>query len=215
MRTTYLQLSLLALVFTVLAVAASGDRGAPDSRSSAAGAPEQAQPAQAQPQWAEPQQAEPALAERGGYLVTAMGCGDCHTPWVLGSNGPEPDKMRKLSGHPMDLVMPEAPALPEGPWQVVLSGTNTAWAGPWGVSFTANLTPDPETGLGRWTAEDFIATLRSGRHLGRGREILPPMPWPAISQLSDEDLRAMFAYLQSLPPVENRVPAPRPPAAAR
>jgi hypothetical protein len=92
------------------------------------------------------------------------------------------------------------------------AATNTAWAGPWGVSFTANLTPDEETGIGLWSEEEFIATLRTGRHLGRGREILPPMPWPVYGQLSDEDLGAIFAYLTSLPPVHNRVPAPRPPA---
>ena len=86
--------------------------------------------------------------------------------------------------------------------------TNTAFAGPWGTSFTANLTPDDETGLGKWTAETFIATLRTGRHEGKGRPLLPPMPWPMIRTLTDEDLRAVFAYLQSLPPIRNRVPAP-------
>ena len=86
--------------------------------------------------------------------------------------------------------------------------TNTAFAGPWGTSFTANLTPDDETGLGKWTGETFIATLRTGRHEGKGRPLLPPMPWPMIRTLTDEDLRAVFAYLQSLPPIRNRVPAP-------
>ena len=108
--------------------------------------------------------------------------------------------------------MPPAPALPAGPWLVVASATNTAWAGPWGVSYTANLTPDPDTGLGRWSAQDFVRTMRSGRHLGSGRPLLPPMP-AAYGQMSDEDLQAMFAYLQTLPPVRNRVPAPLPPAA--
>jgi len=87
----------------------------------------------------------------------------------------------------------------------------TAWAGPWGTSYTANLTPDTETGLGRWTADEFIATLRTGRHQGRGRQILPPMPYPFIGQLTDDDLRAMFAYLQSIPKITNKVPEPLPP----
>ena len=64
---------------------------------------------------------------------------------------------------------------------VPAAATNTAWSGPWGVSFTANLTPDPETGLGRWTLRNFMDTIRSGRHMGRGRPILPPMPWTAYA----------------------------------
>ena len=151
--------------------------------------------------------AVPTPVQRGAYLVRAMGCNDCHTPWKLGTKGPEPDMSRELSGHPADLVMPPAPKL-SGPWTWSGGVTNTAFAGPWGTSFTANLTPDADTGLGKWTAETFIATLRTGRHEGKGRPLLPPMPWPMIRQLTDEDLRAVFAYLQSLPPIRNRVPAP-------
>jgi hypothetical protein len=88
-----------------------------------------------------------ARIERGAYLVRTMGCNDCHTPWKLGPKGPEQDMTRALTGHPSDLVMPPAPELPPGPWTWVAAATNTAFAGPWGVSFTANLTPDPETGL--------------------------------------------------------------------
>jgi mono/diheme cytochrome c family protein len=145
--------------------------------------------------------------QRGAYLVRAMGCNDCHTPWKLGPKGPGPDMSRELSGHPADLVMPPAPQF-AGPWAWSAAATNTAFAGPWGVSFTANLTPDLETGLGRWTADTFIATLRTGRHEGKGRQLLPPMPYPMIGTLNDEDLRSIFAYLQSLPPIRNRVPAP-------
>jgi hypothetical protein len=92
------------------------------------------------------------------------------------------------------------------------SGTMTAWSGPWGTSFTANLTPDKETGLGNWTVEQFIQAIRTQRHLGRGRPILPPMPAVIYANLSDEDLRAVFAYLQSIPAISNRVPEPLPPA---
>ena len=151
--------------------------------------------------------AKTAPVERGAYLVRARGCNDCHTPWKLGPRGPEPDMSRALSGHPADLVMPPPPKL-SGPWTWSGAVTNTAFAGPWGTSFTANLTPDDETGLGKWTAETFIATLRTGRHEGKGRPLLPPMPWPMIRTLTDEDLRAVFAYLQSLPPIRNRVPTP-------
>jgi len=151
---------------------------------------------------------------RGRYLVDTGGCGDCHTPLTIGKNGPEPDATRLLSGHPESLKMPPAPKLPAGPWLAVVSATNTAWSGPWGVSFTANLTPDTGTGLGSWSAQQFADTMRTGKHLGVGREILPPMPIPAYKNFNDADLDAIFAYLQSIPVVKNRVPAPLPPAAA-
>lgn len=152
--------------------------------------------------------ANAATIERGAYLVSHMGCNDCHTPWKLGPNGPEMDMARALTGHPQEMVMPPAPALPAGPWIGVMSATNTAWAGPWGVSFTANLTPDKETGLGDWTVDQFIATMKTGRHQGKGRRVLPPMPVQILAALEDQDIRAVFAYLQSLPPVKNRVPQP-------
>ena len=119
--------------------------------------------------------AQAALADdkvaRGKYLVSTSGCHDCHTPWVMTPKGPAPDMSRALSGHPADMPLPPAPS-PVGPWIVSGAATNTAWAGPWGVSFTANLTPDPETGLGNWTARNFRETIRTGRHMGRGRAIL-------------------------------------------
>lgn len=145
---------------------------------------------------------------RGKYLVTIMYCNDCHTPWKDGPDGPAPDMTRMLSGHPQDLAMPPAPDHGKSLWGWSGALTNTAFAGPWGVSFTANLTPDQETGLGRWTEDMFIAALRTGRHEGRGRPILPPMPVRYIGQASDEDLRAIFAYLRSIPPIRNRVPQP-------
>ncbi len=158
---------------------------------------------------------DPARIERGAYLVRIMGCNDCHTPWTMGARGPEPDLTRALTGHPADLVMPPPPKLPEGPWIWMGGATNTVFAGPWGVSFAANLTPDPETGLGKWTQETFVTALRTGRHEGKGRPILPPMPWPMYGQATDEDLGAIFAYLQSLAPVMNRVPAPVDPPEAQ
>lgn len=150
---------------------------------------------------------------RGQYLMSTSACMDCHTPWKLGERGPEPDLTRLYSGHPEQLRMPPAPALPEGPWVMTAGATNTAWAGPWGVSFTANLTPDIETGLGRWTEADFIRTIRTGRHMGRGREVLPPMPIAVYRNFNDRDLKAIFAYLRTLPPIRNKVPDPVPPAA--
>jgi hypothetical protein len=148
-----------------------------------------------------------ARVERGAYLVTMMGCNDCHTPWKMGAQGPEPDMTRALTGHPQDMVLPPPPPA-AGPWIWHGAATNTAFAGPWGVSFTANLTPDKETGLGSWTEEMFLATMRTARHQGKGRPILPPMPVKMIGKATDEDLKSIFAYLQSLAPVKNKVPAP-------
>jgi mono/diheme cytochrome c family protein len=150
---------------------------------------------------------------RGKYLVTIAGCNDCHTPWKVGPTGPAPDMTRMLSGHPESMTMPPAPQLPQGPWLVTAAATNTAWSGPWGVSFTANLTPDPETGLGKWTLRNFVDTIRSGRHMGRGRQILPPMPIPMYKHMTDEDLEAVYTYLRTIPAITNRVPEPLPPAA--
>jgi len=156
--------------------------------------------------------AEEALA-RGKYLVTIAGCNDCHTPLKMTAEGPKPDLERMLSGHPEQLAMPAAPVLPGGPWLVTVAATNTAWSGPWGVRFTANLTPDRDTGLGKWNVRTFTDTIRTGRHLGRGREILPPMPIPMYKNFTDSDLAAIFSYLQSIPAVKNKVPEPRPPQA--
>lgn len=158
--------------------------------------------------------AAPDKLARGKYLVTVAGCNDCHTPWKMGPKGPEPDMSRMLSGHPQDANLPPPPKLPEGPWVVTAAATNTAWSGPWGVSYTANLTPDAETGLGKWTQRNFTDTIRTGRHMGRGRQILPPMPIPMYKNFTDQDLEAIFSYLRTIPAVSNRVPEPMPPAGA-
>lgn len=161
-------------------------------------------------QSAEAQRAEQVA--RGKYLVSTAGCHDCHTPWKMGAAGPEPDMSKALSGHPEGMQLPPPPA-PSGPWIVSIAATNTAYAGPWGTSFTANLTPDRETGLGTWTKDNFIQTIRKGKRMGSGRALLPPMPYPVYSNMTDGDLEAMYWYLQSLPPMKNRVPQPLPPAA--
>jgi mono/diheme cytochrome c family protein len=157
----------------------------------------------------------PDQVARGKYLVTVAVCNDCHTPWTMGAAGPEPDMSRMLSGHPEQMSLPPPPVLPTGPWVASFAATNTAWSGPWGVSFTANLTPDAETGLGKWTLRDFVSTIRSGRHLGRGREILPPMPIGMYRNFTDDDLAAIYSYLRTIPSVRNRVPEPLPPPEQR
>jgi hypothetical protein len=79
------------------------------------------------------------------------------------------------------------------------------------VSFARNLTPDQVTGIGIWSEAMFMKTIRSGRHWGVGRPILPPMPWFNYRQMTDQDLKSVFAYLRSIPPVHNRIPEPLPP----
>jgi hypothetical protein len=151
--------------------------------------------------------ADAARVKRGAYLVSIMGCHDCHTPWAMTPTGPAPDMTLALSGHPAQMALPPAPG-PTGPWIMHTAATNTAIAGPWGVSFTANLTPDKETGLGDWTEEMFVATIRTGRHQGKGRPVLPPMPIGVYKNATDEDLGAIFRYLQSIPAIRNKVPTP-------
>ncbi|HEX8153732.1 MAG TPA: c-type cytochrome [Thermoanaerobaculia bacterium] len=153
---------------------------------------------------------------RGQYLVTVGGCNDCHTPMKMGAKGPEPDMSRMLSGHPQDYVV-RASNNPE--WLMNVAPTGTAFAGPWGVSFARNLTPDQVTGIGIWTEAQFIKTIRSGRHWGVSRPILPPMPWFNYAKMTDADLKAVYAYLRTIPAVRNEVPdailAPPPQQAAK
>jgi hypothetical protein len=145
-----------------------------------------------------------ASVERGHYLVKTTGCGDCHTPWVMGLQGPMQDTTRLLSGHPAAMVIP-GPAQIGPPWMGAIDMSFTAFSGPWGVSFTANLTPD-STGLGPWSQDQFIQALRTGKHMGNGRPILPPMPWPAFSNMTDNDLASIYMYLRTIPAVSNKVP---------
>ena len=159
-------------------------------------------------------------AARGEYLVSIMSCNDCHTPFKMGAKGPEPDMTRMLSGAPETSKLPPPPA-PSGPWIWAGTGDNTTFSGPWGITYSANLTPDHNTGLGIWTEEMFVKAMKTGKHMGTSRQIQPPMPWPWIGKATDDDLKAIFAYLKSIPPVPNHVPdwappkaAPAPPAAA-
>jgi cytochrome c2 len=152
--------------------------------------------------------------ERGRYLVTIMGCHDCHSPKKMGPKGPEFDSSRLLSGHPASMPLPEYNQKALKSW-VLFNHNLTAFVGPWGVTYSANLTSD-ESGIGNWTEDQFIKALREGKSKGldNNRPILPPMPWNVVGQASDDDLKAIFAYLKSTPPVLNIVPAPVPPAEA-
>ncbi len=157
--------------------------------------------------------ATPAVsAERGKYIVTIGACNDCHTPFKMGANGPEPDMSRMLSGHPSEMKL-AAPAKLEGGWMWQGAATNTAFAGPWGITYAMNLTPDSLTGIGTWTEDMFVKTIRTGKHWGTSRPIMPPMPWQWYSNMTDEDLKSVYAYLRTVPAVNNKVPDYQPPAA--
>jgi mono/diheme cytochrome c family protein len=155
-------------------------------------------------------------AEHGKYLVTLAGCNDCHTPMKMGPKGPEPDFSRMLSGHPSDMKMPPPPK-PEGPWMVMAAWTLTAWSTPMGLAYSANITPDSATGIGKWDEATFMLAIRNGKHIGNGRPIMPPMPWQDFKQMTDEDLKAVYAFLRTVPAIHNQVPdvvmAPPPPGA--
>ena len=152
------------------------------------------------------------MVKRGEYLVTIMGCNDCHSPKKMGPNGPEIIPELMLSGYPSDrpVVKFNDPLLKEG--FGMFYPDLTAAAGPWGVSFGANLTPD-QSGIGTWTEEQFKRALTQGKFKGieGARTLLPPMPWFNFTQLKDEDVSAIFAYLKSIKPVVNVVPQPIPP----
>ncbi|MDP4191974.1 MAG: diheme cytochrome c-553 [Bacteroidota bacterium] len=145
------------------------------------------------------------LLARGKYLANFGGCNDCHSPKIMTNMGPVPDTTKLLSGHPEGGQLPPIDTSITNSKGVFTTMDLTAWAGPWGISFPINLTPDGETGIGNWTEEVFFKAMREGKHLGAGRPILPPMPWQSLASLKDEDLRAIFLYLKSLKPVHNKV----------
>jgi mono/diheme cytochrome c family protein len=140
----------------------------------------------------------PSRVERGRYLVLTSACDDCHTP-KLDAQGTL-DLRRRLSGRPLTTMPPS-----QGEGEIRVSLDMTAWSGPWGISFAANLTPDPETGLGkRYTEASFVQTIRTGKK-PEGEPLLPPMPWPVYKNMTDEDLKSIYAYLRTVKPIRNAV----------
>lgn len=159
---------------------------------------------------AEPKTHEEMIA-LGKYIVHTGGCDDCHTPKIMTDMGPVPDTTRLLSGHPEGDVLPPLDITTLGHSWVAGSMDLTAWVGPWGISYASNLTPDKATGIGTLSEEMFIKTLREGKYMGVGRPLLPPMPWQVFGMKTDEDLKAVYAYLMSIKPIKNMVPQPTPP----
>lgn len=166
---------------------------------------------------AEPVKSEENYILEGKYLTGLAGCHDCHTPKVFPEGVMALDESRLLSGAPAGAPLPsiDLKALEPGNW-VLMSGDLTTAIGPWGMTFAQNLTPH-ETGIKGWTEEVFIKSMRTGKHMGvdQGRPIMPPMPWINLANAKEEDLKAIYKYLMSLPPVDNKVPDPKSPDEVR
>lgn len=125
--------------------------------------------------------AQSSQIDRGKYLVTLGGCNDCHTPgYFLG----KPDMARFLGGSDVGFEVPDQ-----------------------GVFYGSNLTPDRETGLGKWSTQEIVTAITTGLRPD-GRVLAPVMPWHAFANLTPEDSTAIAVYLKSLPPVKNKVPGP-------
>ena len=151
----------------------------------------------------------------GEHLVTIGGCNDCHTPKKMTPQGPVPDESLMLSGHPEKMPAPDVDRKEMESKGLIVTQDQTAWVGPWGISYAANLTPDA-TGIGSWQESNFITALREGKFKGMtsARNLLPPMPWQLFKEMSDDEIKAIFAYLKSIKPVKNIVPQPEPPVSA-
>ncbi len=152
--------------------------------------------------------------EWGEHLVVISGCGDCHTPKKMTAQGPVSDSARGLSGSPVPALLPGV--TPEQIAKGVAATVDeTAWIGPWGKSYAANITSD-STGIGNWTEAQFVNCLSKGIYTGLdgARSLMPPMP-KSYSQMTDGEIKAIFAYLKSTTPVHNIVPQYEPPVMAK
>jgi hypothetical protein len=152
----------------------------------------------------------------GHHLVQMIGCNDCHTPKKMTNMGPVPDTTQLLSGHPAAMPAPQVDRKDAESKGLALTNDMTAWVGPWGISYAANLTPD-QTGIGNWSEAQFFKAMREGKFKGLdgSRPLLPPMPWEDFTNMKDEELKAIFAYLISIKPIHNIVPAAAPPVNAQ
>ena len=154
---------------------------------------------------------EQEMIQRGSYLVNAIGCDDCHSPKKMTATGFEIIPELRLSGFnpEMAALKPKIDAVKEG-WMLFGTDLTTA-VGQWGQSYAANLTSDA-TGIGNWKEEQFIKALREGKFKGldNTRPLLPPMPWFVYNNLSDDDLKSIFAFLKTTKPVKNVVPEAKP-----
>jgi hypothetical protein len=153
-------------------------------------------------------------ADWGKHLMATGGCSDCHTPKKMTAQGPIDDSSLLFSGHPSQ--QPGPTLMPDQLKQGLAATMDlTAWIGPWGNSYAANLTPD-STGIGSWSEEQFITCLSKGLFKGieGSRPLMPPMPVPDVKNFSTDEMKAIFAYLKTVHPIHNVVPDYQPPAGA-
>lgn len=151
----------------------------------------------------------------GEHLVTIGGCNDCHTPKKMTPTGPADDSSLLLSGHPEKMPAPDVDRKQMESKGLVVTSTFTSWVGPWGITYSANLTPD-DTGLGNWTEDQFLYALKNSisKGLSGGRHLLPPMSMMPVKHMTDDEMKAIFAYLKTLKPIKNNSVQPTPPVLA-
>ena len=155
----------------------------------------------------------------GEHLVILGGCNDCHTPKKMGPQGPEDDMSQMLSGHPAQ--MPPANFDPKEAAKkgLIVTQTFTSWTGPWGTTYGVNLTSD-STGIGSWKEAQFVKALKEKKWMGldNTRPLMPPMSMMPATLMTEDELKAIFAYLQTTTPIHNIAPQaflfPPPPPAA-
>lgn len=174
-----------------------------------------------------PDDVKPVAAQYGGFdsqvkwgerLVFVGGCNDCHTPKKMGAHGPENDMSLMLSGHPAN-TPPAAFDVKEAAKKgLIITSSFTAWTGPWGVTYAANLTSD-STGIGTWKEEQFVKALKEKKWMGldNTRPLMPPMSMMPVTEMNVDEIKAIFAYLKTTPPIKNVIPEaallpPPPPA---
>jgi len=152
----------------------------------------------------------------GEHLVTIGGCNDCHTPKKMTPMGPVDDSTLRLSGHPEKLPAPDVDRKKMESKGLVVTADFTSWVGPWGISYSANLTPD-ETGTGNWSEDQFLYAIKNSvsKGLAGSRPLMPPMSMMPVKLMSDEELKAIFSYLRTVKPIKNNSVQPTPPVIAR
>ena len=155
-----------------------------------------------------PSNFSPEQIKEGEILVMEGRCNYCHTPEITDG---EANYGKILFGHPADKTIPELPGVPVGSqqWMEFISELDsTVWIAGDKIVFSANITPDKETGIGTWSKEDFINTIRTGIHPGWKKKLNKPMPWLDYARLSNEQLTSIYSYLMSQQPVVNKVQGP-------
>lgn len=152
----------------------------------------------------------------GEHIVQIAGCNDCHTPKKMTPKGPEDDTTLFLSGHPEKSPAPDVDRKQMESKGLVVTADFTSWVGPWGITYSANLTPD-ETGTGNWTESQFLYAVKNSisKGLAGSRPLMPPMSMMPVKHMTDEELKAIFAYLRTVKPVKNNSVQPTPPALNR